>query len=124
MLRFFFAVLVASMGFLSAPAAAQSDWNPIKDREVFMELLDGKSLNIWYYVLKLRVLDDGTISGRAFGGEITGDWEWKDGYFCRKMRWEDSYEVEYNCQLVEIKDQTMRFTVDQGAGEYADFKLR
>jgi hypothetical protein len=34
-------------------------------------------------------------------------------------------EIDYNCQLVEVSaDRSMRFTVDQGKGDSATFRLR
>lgn len=40
------------------------------------------------------------------------------------MRW-GQREIPYNCQLVEAQgDRVLRFTVDQGRGDSADFRLR
>jgi len=74
--------------------------------------------------LTLSVTADGAIQGRAAGRDVTGDWSWQEGYFCRKMMWGER-EIPYNCQLVEIRNgDEMRFTVDRGAGDSATFKLR
>lgn len=32
--------------------------------------------------------------------------------------------IPWNCQLVEVRDDTLRFTVDKGAGDSASFRLR
>jgi hypothetical protein len=40
------------------------------------------------------------------------------------MDW-SGYEIPFNCQLVEaLGDDRLRFTVDQGAGDSAEFRLR
>ncbi|HMS95297.1 MAG TPA: hypothetical protein PKA03_08770 [Tabrizicola sp.] len=66
----------------------------------------------------------GVIEGSALGWTITGTWDWRDGYFCREMDWSGT-EITYNCQLVEARNgEAVRFTVDQGAGESATFRLR
>ena len=67
---------------------------------------------------------DGRIDGSALGWRITGRWTWKDGYFCREMDW-SGMAIDFNCQLVEAAGvDRMRFTVDQGRGDSATFRLR
>ena len=74
--------------------------------------------------ISLQVQPDGQIKGRAMGWDVTGTWDWKDGYFCREMDW-SGYAIPMNCQLVEAKgNQQIRFTVDRGAGDSASFNLR
>ena len=109
----------------TTPLPALADgFAPIKDEDAFLSLVKDKELRIFLYGLKLRVLEEGTIEGSAVGSPITGTWEWQDGYFCREMAWGDR-PIEYNCQLVEVaNDEQMRFTVDQGAGDSATFRLR
>jgi len=88
-----------------------------------MEAVGGKDLRIGIYGLTLNVLDNGVISGRAVGYDITGSWSWEDGFFCRDMDW-SGYPIEYNCQLVEVDGDRIRFTVDQGAGDDAVLRIR
>ena len=67
--------------------------------------------------------EDGRIDGSAVGWDITGTWQWQDGYFCREMAWGGD-PIPYNCQLVEVEgDDRIRFTVDRGAGRSAAFSL-
>ena len=74
--------------------------------------------------ISLKVEPDGEIRGSAMGWDVTGTWEWQDGYFCREMDW-SGYPIPKNCQLVEAKgDEAIRFTVDKGAGDSASFNLR
>lgn len=92
-------------------------------RDAFLSTMDGRDLTIRLYGLRLDVDPAGVIQGRAAGRSVTGEWTWQDGYFCRSMLW-GKREIPYNCQLVEVDGNTMRFTTDQGAGDYADFVLR
>ncbi|MEM6896324.1 MAG: dihydrodipicolinate reductase [Pseudomonadota bacterium] len=112
-------VLAAAL-FAAAPAFAL---DAITSRDLFLDKLQGRDLTIRLYGLSLTVTPDGRINGRAVGRPITGDWSWQDGYFCREMMW-GQRPIEYNCQLVEARENTMRFTTDRGDGYYADFRLR
>jgi len=115
-LALIFAVLIA------APVTA-SAYERITDRSAFMTAVGGKDLRIALYGLTLNLLDNGSISGRAAGYDITGSWAWEDGYFCRDMDW-SGYPIEYNCQLVELNGDRIRFTVDRGAGDDAVLRIR
>lgn len=109
--------------FPSLPAAA-NDFVPVREKEEFLDLVEGRELRIGLYNLKLRVLPDGTIEGAAMGWNVTGSWEWRGGYFCREMDW-SGYPIDYNCQLVERRgEEELRFTVDKGAGDSARFRIR
>lgn len=105
-------------------AAGASDFEPIKDKDDFVSLVKDRELRIGIYNLSLNVLPDGKIKGRALGWDITGSWQWQDGYFCREMDW-SGMAIAYNCQLVEANGaERMRFTVDKGTGDSATFRLR
>lgn len=119
MFRFVPLILAAT---LVLPAAAQA-YDRISDRATFVNIVDGKDLRIALYGLTLNVRADGTITGRAAGWDVTGSWSWEDGYFCRNMDW-SGYPIEYNCQLVEVQGDRIRFTVDQGAGDDAVLRIR
>ena len=107
----------------AAPALADA-YAPVKDEQTFLSLVQGKELSNFLYGVRLSVLEEGTIQGSAVGWEIVGTWTWQDGYFCREMSWGGD-PIPYNCQLVEAQgDDRMRFTVDQGAGDSASFRLR
>ncbi len=96
----------------------------VGDEPTFLRLMDGRELRIGVVGLALSVNPDGTIAGSAAGFAVTGNWTWQDGFFCREMNWGGT-EIPYNCQLVEARGtDMMRFTVDQGAGDAAEFNLR
>ena len=117
--------LILSALLLAAPVlAAANEFEPVKDEGTFLSLIKDRVLRIGLYNLSLNVLPDGRIEGSALGWGITGSWDWKDGYFCREMDW-SGMEIDYNCQLVEAQGaEKLRFTVDQGAGDSAVFRLR
>jgi hypothetical protein len=105
------------------PAAAEG-FQPVKEKDRFLTLIQDRELRIGLYNLSLNVLPDGSIDGSAMGWKITGNWSWKDGYFCREMDWSGT-PISYNCQLVEADGaEKLRFTVDQGKGDSATFRLR
>lgn len=116
---------VAGIIFLAAPvAAAANDFETVRDKGDFLSLVQDRELKIGVYNLSLNVLPDGRIEGSALGWSITGSWDWRNGYFCRQMDWSGT-EIDYDCQLVEVQGtEKMRFTVGQGAGDSAVFRLR
>lgn len=105
-------------------SASAAEFEPVRDKGEFISLVSGKELRIGLYNLSLRLSPEGQISGKALGWQISGDWQWKDGYFCREMDWEGKL-IEYNCQLVEKRGaQELRFTSNKGKGDSASFRLR
>lgn len=105
------------------PAMADG-FSPVRDRDQFMTIVEGRDLRIGLYNLTLNLFPDGQIKGSALGWGITGEWVWEDGFFCRQMDWSGT-AIPYNCQLVELREpHTLRFTVDKGAGESASFRVR
>ncbi len=115
------AIIAAIFG---ADAAAAESYVPVYDQATFLSLVSGKELRNRLYGVRLNVSENGQIQGAAIGRQIVGSWSWQDGYFCREMQW-GSRPIPYNCQLVEVKDNDMvRFTVDQGAGDSAAFRLQ
>jgi hypothetical protein len=116
-------ILSIALAVLPMPALAEG-YVAVMDKGQFLQLVEGRELQIGLYGLKLRVQSDGKIDGTAFGKDVSGKWSWKNGYFCREMLL-GQREIPYNCQLVEAKGgSTLRFTSDQGSGESADFRLR
>lgn len=118
------AALVALAALAAALPAAAEGFSRISDRNDFVEAVSGKELRMGLFGISLKVEEDGEIRGSALGWDVTGRWEWQDGYFCREMDW-SGYPIPKNCQLVETKDgEEIRFTVDRGTGDSASFKLR
>lgn len=118
-----YAVLSVILAATAAPAVADS-YVPVKDQATFVSLVQGKELRNRLYGVRLNVFDNGQIAGAALGWDIEGSWTWQDGYFCREMSWGGD-PIPYNCQLVEADGtERLRFTVDQGAGDSASFRLQ
>ena len=53
----------------------------------------------------------------------SGDWNWNGGYFCRDLYLSGRELDMDNCQLVEVRGDTLRFTSDRGTGDSADLEL-
>ena len=113
----------AATALLLSAGPALAEYRPVTDKAEFLGLIAGKALTNRLYNLTLSVSPDGQIAGSALGWEVTGSWAWQDGFFCREMAWGGD-PIPYNCQLVEVDGDEMRFTVDQGAGDSASFRLR
>ena len=121
MLRLCLATLFAAS--LALPLRAELS-GPIRDKGAFLSLIDGRALEIGLYRLSLKVTKDGQIRGSALGWDITGNWRWQDGLFCREMDWSGK-AIPFNCQLVEVVGPgRLRFTADKGQGQAAVFRLR
>ncbi len=117
-------VLLAAVISANGMPALADGFSRISDRSQFIQTVQDKELRLGMFGIFLKVEEDGEIRGRALGWDVTGTWEWQDGYFCREMDW-SGYPIPRNCQLVEAKGSNeIRFTVDKGAGDSASFKLR
>lgn len=115
-------VLLFCLACLPA-APASADFAPVTNKAEFLSFLGNKTLRDPLLRITLTIGQDGTISGTAVRWGVTGTWSWQDGFFCREMDW-TGMAIPYNCQLVEVDGDRMRFTVDQGAGASATFSLR
>lgn len=114
--------LALTLALAATPAIAES-YVPVSDQATFVSLVDGKLLRNRLYGVRLNVLPSGEITGAAVGWDITGTWSWQNGYFCREMSWGGD-PIPYNCQLVEVSGNSIRFTVDQGEGDAASFRMQ
>ena len=106
---------------ITTGATAAFGFQVVSDQSRFVELVKGKQLT--RFGIRLTVTEDGSILGRAFGRNVTGNWRWLDGFFCRDLYY-GSRDLGPNCQQVKVDGSTLRFTSDRGAGIYADLELR
>lgn len=104
------------------PTAAAAEFSVVSDRDNFVGLMQQGSLKHSLFPIRLNVLPDGVIAGEAVGSAVTGNWDWKDGFFCRQMAW-GGKEIPYNCQLVEVDGPKVRFTENKGEGRAATFRI-
>ena len=93
----------------------------VSSRSNFEDLVINKKLE--RFLISLSVTKDGKIKGSAAARNVTGDWDWIDGFFCRSMLW-GAREIKYNCQKVTFDGRRLRFISDQGKGQSASFALR
>ncbi|TRD22247.1 dihydrodipicolinate reductase [Palleronia caenipelagi] len=93
----------------------------INDAKEFREQVAGRDLT--RTGITMRVEPGGVLTGRAFGGRVTGRWTWESGYFCREMRW-GGRSWDWNCQAVFLGADTVRFIADRGKGDSADLSLK
>lgn len=114
-MRFLIAML-----FLALPGAA-SAFEPVVTKDAFLTVIAGKALT--RMGITLDVTPAGEIRGRAFGKPVSGAWRWQGGYFCRSLYF-GQRDLGDNCQLVQLRGDTVRFTLDRGEGDYADLRLR
>ena len=106
---------------LGLGGAAEADFAKVGDRATFLDLVTGKQLT--RPLVRLQVSADGEIAGRGAAWDVTGEWTWRSGYFCRNLRWGGD-DLGYNCQQVETDGDRIRFIADRGTGRSADFSLR
>ena len=118
MKRFCITLCAATLA-LAAPAFA--DFRKVESRSEFVQLVSGKTLT--RPLVKLSVSPDGSISGSGAAWEVSGNWQWKEGYLCRTLEWGGD-DLGYNCQEVQTDGSTVRITSDKGTGQSADFSLR
>ena len=112
-------VLTALVIASASPAAAE--FATIKSSAEFTNLVSGKTLT--RPLVRIEVRPNGSISGIGAAWDVSGNWTWKNGYFCRSLEWGGD-DLGYNCQEVKASGQKIRFTSDQGTGDSADFSLR
>lgn len=117
---FFNALKLSALAVILQVGAA-SAFEKVSSRDDFISALGDKSLT--RFGITVDVTPTGDIVGRAFGRDVSGDWQWQNGFFCRSLFWGER-NLGDNCQEVRINGDTVRFTSDQGAGEYADLRLR
>ncbi len=122
--------IALSLVALAAPAVASEKWSLVSkgtqfqrvgDRDTFVRIVTQRDLR--RFGIRLEVKPDGSIDGNAFGRNVSGAWQWQDGYFCRELFW-GTREVGANCQEVKIAGNMLRFTSDRGTGDFADLRLR
>lgn len=89
------------------------DWKRILTKQEYLD----KAANVFFG-------DEGgqsvaTKSGNIFGifndQELSGTWDWKDGFFCRTSTLGD-LDLGSDCILIEVTDTQMRLTMEKGKG--------
>ena len=112
--------ILATAGTLAGTSAA-AEFTKVDSQEEFVSIVLGKELRRPF--VKLEVSPQGGISGIGAAWAVTGNWTWREGYFCRDLFWGGD-PLGYNCQEVKAKDNRIRFTSDKGQGDSAEFRLK
>jgi hypothetical protein len=114
-------IFAATAALVLGALPLRAEFSQITDKSQFMQLIVGKQLT--RPLIRLQVTPDGTIRGTGAAREVSGQWSWQSGLFCRDLYW-GSRDLGYNCQTVEVRGNTVRFTADRGQGDSADFRVR
>ncbi|NNJ69617.1 MAG: dihydrodipicolinate reductase [Boseongicola sp.] len=114
------ALSTAAAGLLATSALAEG-FQRIEDESKFVNIIKDRELK--RFGIRLQVDDSGKIVGRAFGQAVTGEWDWQNGFFCRDLYLGGKELDPDNCQLVEVRGNTVRFTSDMGQGDSANLRI-
>ncbi|WP_298968444.1 dihydrodipicolinate reductase [uncultured Roseobacter sp.] len=106
---------------LAIGTSAAAEFTKVDSEAQFVSLISGKELRRPF--VKLEVSPEGEISGIGAAWAVSGNWTWREGYFCRDLFWGGD-ALGYNCQEVQAKDNRIKFTSDKGAGDSAEFRLK
>lgn len=112
--------ILSALAFCVMATGASAELQVVKDQSAFLNLVKGRDLT--RLGITLQVSENGEITGRAFGKQVSGAWQWNDSYFCRSLFWGEQ-DLGNNCQQVAMDGGDIRFTSDRGAGKHANFGL-
>lgn len=104
---------------LFTTGALAQDFTRIDSELEFRELALEKTLYLGD--TQVTVHDGGAMTVIFKGKEITGTWQWEDGYFCRILK---SYSTKADCQLWEHDGTDFRIARDKGNGEAFVYTLQ
>ena len=68
----------------------------------------------------IAITRNGRITGVTHGNEISGTWEWRDGFWCRTIT--APVQTAEDCQVWEVRNGVLRITRDRGTGETLEFR--
>jgi hypothetical protein len=114
-------MMATGAALFALSTAAYADFQTLKSQSDFVSLVNGKKLT--RPLVELQVSPNGSISGKGAVWDVSGDWTWKDGFFCRRLEWGGD-DLGYNCQEVAVSGTKIRFISDKGRGKSAHFSLR
>ena len=101
--------LILFMCGLHAVEASQ-----INTKNEYLAKVAGKKLTAdWGWVI---VHTDGSISGKAGSRILKGKWYWKDKFWCRVLFDQNGQEGDEDCQIVSLKNGTLRGVTNKGKG--------
>lgn len=118
-MRAFIAIVVAASSVVGTSASAE--FTKVDSQDQFLSLITGKELRRPF--VRLEVSPQGDISGMGAAWAVSGNWTWREGYFCRELFWGGD-ALGFNCQEVQAHENRIRFTSDRGEGKSAEFRMK
>jgi hypothetical protein len=113
--------VLACASFFVLATTAHAEFQKVETQADFVSAVNGKTLK--RPLVELSVEPTGAISGKGAVWDVSGNWTWNDGFFCRSIVWGGD-DLGYNCQEVMLNGRKIRFTSDKGTGQSADFTIR
>ena len=113
-------IAISIFALTAFAGSVSADFVRIENERAFRQAVEGKTLA--RPLVRLQVGTDGSIIGKGAKWKVSGNWTWRDGFFCRSLVWGGT-DLGHNCQEVRIKGSKIRFTSDLGRGAYADFRI-
>lgn len=112
-------IIALAMTVSATPAMA---WERISDEDALAERVVGRTLvneagSSWV------VRANGRIEGNWDGQAMTGIWEWHSGLFCRNVV-VGGQQSGTDCQVLEVRGDSLRVIRDQGRGETSVVTIR
>ena len=70
------------------------------------------------------IQSDETLTGiREDGSQLSGSWDFKDGYFCRELII-DGKSMGWDCQIVSVSGNEVTFARQRGKGEKVTYRFK
>lgn len=113
-------VLACFAGLAMSPAMAAS-FKRIKSAEDFNSKVVGQKLTseAGFFIIEAS----GKISGELNKHKAVGAWKWNQGFWCRTIKI-GARDLGSNCQTIEVTQDQVKFTRDQGKGDETIFNLK
>lgn len=83
------------------------------DKEFRAKVVGKKLITDRGYVI---VQKDGSMAGKSGNRELSGEWTWEDGYYCRSVAL-GSRQLPDDCQMVTILGDEVTFYTKKGYGD-------
>ncbi len=94
----------------------------IIDRETFQREVVGRPLKHSVRDVRIVAQPNGTISGSQGRDEISGKWEFRDGYYCRSLLVGSSLGLK-DCQVVYLDENGITLIRQRGRGDRVKYQF-
>ena len=113
-----FKVLTGLSTVMIVGCVAKQDYIQINTEEEYRTSVVGRSVGV------TTTHPDGTMTGISEEGkEIKGTWTWENGLFCREGTI-GSDKLDRDCQKIEVTEDKLRVTRNNGNGSQSVFDLK